>query len=284
MGSVKPVQTWLLLEYEGAMGAQALEESDIPEVVKEHLNQVLNALSGARLLLIKSGAETPKDRLGIYVVNGRESDPYYLKHEFGRYEDLLDLDLSAEPGADRRSSKWSEGRAPLHLVCTNGRRDPCCAQEGLPVFSALNIRAQDSVWQSSHLGGHRFAANVLAFPYGILYGRVTPEDADRLLAAGSAGELLIENYRGRACYEKPVQAAEAHLRLQTGRLGLGDFHWESTEVITDDRWRVVFSDLEGDSHTLDLQLDQSETVDYVSCRDDKQSPVVHYKLLDYESE
>jgi hypothetical protein len=277
------VKTWLLLEYQGAMGAQALEESDIPTEVRDHLNRVLNSLADARLLLIKSGAEAPPDRIGIYVVNGRERDPYYLRYELERYEDLLDLDLSTEPDGGRRGAKWSEGRAPLHLVCTNGRRDPCCAQEGLPVFSALNIRAPRSVWQSSHLGGHRFAANVLVFPYGILYGRVSPEDADVLLAAGSAGEILIERYRGRACYDKAVQAAEAHLRMQTGRLGLEDFRWESTEELEGGSWRVVFTDLEGDRHSLDLRLDRSETVDYVSCRDDKQSPVVHYRLLNYVS-
>ena len=52
----------------------------------------------------------------------------------------------------------------MWLVCTNGKRDACCARDGLPVARALAALRPDEAWECSHLGGHRFAANVALAP------------------------------------------------------------------------------------------------------------------------
>jgi hypothetical protein len=272
MGSVKPVKNWLLLEYQAAMGAQALAESDIPTEVQKHLNEVIASGPKARLLLIKSQQDIPEKTIKLIAVNSREADPFYIQHELESYERLLDIPLDV-PISDSYGGDLVIQRSPFFLVCTNGRRDPCCARNGLPVFNTLNELAPAKVWQSSHMGGHRFAANVLQFPQGICYGRMTPNDAENLLRAGGEGELLLDHYRGRACYEKYVQAAEAHLRLKTGKMGF--------EELGEDHWRVKFIADNDTKHILDLELVKSDTLDYVSCRDDKQSPIVSYRLLDY---
>lgn len=282
MGTVKHVQTWLLLQYESAMGMHAFSDSDIPGKIKDHLSQVVATTPNARLLLIKSQPDSADDKLRFVIVNGREIDPYYVEVELEGYGDLLDLDQ-----ADLLSGETFSGgtvrREPFYLVCTNGRRDPCCAQNGLPVFNAFIEQGRDLAWQCSHLGGHRFAANVLAFPQGIYYGRVLPDDVERLIIAGRSGQILIDNYRGRACYPKIVQAAEAHLRTRTGKFGFQDYMLKSVEEHADQSWRVVFDESQGDGlYALDLEIMRSEALDYVSCRDDKQSPVVEYKLTEYK--
>ncbi len=55
--------------------------------------------------------------------------------------------------------------SPLLLVCAHGRRDACCAKLGTPVYESLSPHVDPGLlWQSSHHGGHRFAANVLVAP------------------------------------------------------------------------------------------------------------------------
>lgn len=51
------------------------------------------------------------------------------------------------------------------FVCVHGQRDTCCAKFGYAVFSELKIYEQ-AVRQCSHLGGDRFAANMIVFPDG----------------------------------------------------------------------------------------------------------------------
>lgn len=280
MASVKPVENWLLLQYQGAMGSQALAESDIPTEVQKHLNEVIASGPKVRLLLIKSQQDIPGQTIKLISVNSSEADPFYIQHELESYEQLLDMPLDLLI-SDSKSRDHVIQRSPIFLVCTNGRRDPCCARNGLPVFNTLNGLAPAKVWRSSHVGGHRFAANVLQFPQGIYYGRMTPDDAESLLRAGSEGELLLDHYRGRACYEKYVQAAEAHLRLKTGRMGFEDFRLETGEERGEDHWRVKFVEDNGTKHILDLEVVRSDTLDYVSCRDDKKAPIVSYRLLGY---
>ena len=53
------------------------------------------------------------------------------------------------------------------------------------------------VWECSHLGGDRFAANVLVLPHGFYYGQV-PGDGAELVAAHERGEVALPWLRGRA--------------------------------------------------------------------------------------
>ena len=69
---------------------------------------------------------------------------------------------------------------PILLVCTNGRRDACCALRGRALTLALADEHAERTWECTHLGGHRFAANLVCLPHGIVYGRVPPDDGRRL--------------------------------------------------------------------------------------------------------
>ena len=79
------------------------------------------------------------------------------------------------------------GPPALHLVCTNGRHDPCCADLGRPVVRALVAARAPDVWECSHIGGDRFAANLVCLPDGVYYGRVDPDGAPGLVADHRAG-------------------------------------------------------------------------------------------------
>ena len=68
---------------------------------------------------------------------------------------------------------------PILLVCTHGVHDTCCALRGRPVAAALAARWPGQVWECSHVGGDRFAPNVVVLPDGFYYGNLDPETAVR---------------------------------------------------------------------------------------------------------
>jgi hypothetical protein len=111
---------------------------------------------------------------------------------------------------------------PLFLVCTHGRRDPCCAERGRPLARALSAAYPEQTWECSHMGGDRFAGNLLCLPHAISYGRVAPEDAATIATEYLLGQLDLAHLRGRGTYPFAVQAAEWHLRTRLGLTGLND--------------------------------------------------------------
>lgn len=128
--------------------------------------------------------------------------------------ELLDVDLTGL--ADGRSPGLAPHHDPLFLVCTHGRHDACCAERGRPLAAAMAEVAPQETWEVSHIGGDRFAANVLVLPDGLYYGRVSPSAAAALVATHRAGRLDLAHLRGRSSYPFAVQAAEVHLRRETG--------------------------------------------------------------------
>lgn len=96
---------------------------------------------------------------------------------------------------------------PTLFMCTNGKRDTCCAATGLPLVRALN---SDHVFEVTHIGGHRFATTALLMPYGIVLGRLT-EDGARTALAGS---IPLDHYRGNSSHTRGQQAAEIAVRQQ----------------------------------------------------------------------
>jgi hypothetical protein len=89
------------------------------------------------------------------------------------------------------------------------------------VAFALDAVRSGRVWETTHLGGDRFAANVLALPSGLLYGRVRPEDAPDLADAVDAGRVLVNLLRGRIGLPPAAQAAAAfaHRELRLANVG-----------------------------------------------------------------
>ena len=101
---------------------------------------------------------------------------------------------------------------PVFLVCTHGRRSACCARFGGPLAQSLAARHPGQVWETTHVGGHRFAANLVILPHGLYYGPVGADAATAAIGAYQRGTVAADRYRGRAGQPRPVQEAE-HARL-----------------------------------------------------------------------
>jgi sucrase/ferredoxin-like protein len=108
---------------------------------------------------------------------------------------------------------------PLLLVCTHGRHNACCARAGVPLARDLRARFGDAVWETTHVGGDRYAANLVCLPHGFYYGSLGPEEAVAAVEAYRRGEVVLDRLRGRAGLPEPAQAAEHFVRSRLGITG-----------------------------------------------------------------
>jgi len=260
---------WLLLEYPHPMGEKAFEESRIPAPVKTHLSNVLNNLPLSRLLLIRQPEVRNRGHLSLFICISHENNPRLYEIHLNTYADILTLDLLSILRGEEHPSQW-ERVAFLFLVCTNGKRDPCCARRGLPVYKQMSQFAAHSVWQTSHVGGHRFAPNIILLPYGIYYGRVESDQCQRLIEAARDNHLLIDFLRGRACYPPEVQAAEFFLRRETQNTQLDAFALFSDQKVDHNRWIVRFRSKTSELFELHLSGTSSDVEIFESCKTPEQ--------------
>ena len=123
----------------------------------------------------------------------------------GRVEHVL----AAAPWLSRRDR-------PVLLVCTNGRRDTCCALLGRPVAVALHDEHGDDVWEVTHLGGHRFAPTSVLLPQGWSHARVDPVTGSAVLGAAARGRVVLDGLRGHGSLSPAEQVADVALRRELG--------------------------------------------------------------------
>ena len=102
-------------------------------------------------------------------------------------------------------------RRALWLVCTNGKRDRCCAEIGRPIAGLLAATWPEGTWETTHLGGHRFSGTLLALPSGITLGRLDTDTALDACAAVERGEVPLPWTRGRAGRPALDQVRELHV-------------------------------------------------------------------------
>lgn len=211
-GTASFVRRWLLLEQPGSWGRDALSESRLRPSLAQELRARAGA-AGVRIILIRRGVRLSTDRRQCYFVRTDGGDLYQGHMELDLADDLLDVDLASlrdgpVPGATERTD-------PIFLVCTHGRHDQCCAIRGNQVSRLACAHPGADAWECSHIGGDRFAANLVCFPHGLYYGRVEPDQVTALMDSYRAGSLSLDHFRGRCCQRFPIQAAEYFARRET---------------------------------------------------------------------
>jgi len=279
-GTASQAQVWLLLEYSHPMGTKAYEESDIPGPVKQHLDSFMECRPGSRIQLIQRPSNRSRT-IKFFLAITQESSPQLFEFHLDHYEDLMDLDLTHAFSGE--GLKEYIRTRPLFLICTNGKRDPCCAQWGLPLYNALSKNNPDSLWQTSHVGGHRFAPNLVCFPHGLYYGRADRRQAQILIDKYQQNQIQLENFRGRSAYPPEVQAAEYYLREKIGNLSIDAFNLKRVEKSGDNRWQIgFFSPSNDQTHWLEISLEPLNYEIFESCRKpDKKVLAKEYCLVRY---
>lgn len=263
-GTATQATSWLLIEVPSAWGANALADSDLPDAVKARCSEWTDAVDGLRVQFIRREVNAPDEdgTTRVFVAtSGLQSARLYRT----RVDDVSTLaDLDVESVVDESpSDRWTTMMGSLVLTCTNGKRDRCCARWGRPLAAAFDEAAGDASWQTSHLGGHRFAPTCLLLPKGIQYGWIAADEAGALWTTHAGGHVYrLDRYRGHTGYARPVQAAETYLREMTGckTLDAIAFHRATQKG---DTWRVRL-DYDGERHEVRLTEQASEPMQ-LSC-------------------
>ena len=245
------IDHWILVEYRGVWSRDVLGGSILSDTVKEHLRAQLRALPNSRLLFVRRPDRRGRARHAVYFGRSRERDQRLFGLEIGSHEELAELDFVS---GIEEGSLGERVEHPLLVVCTHGKRDRCCAKFGQPLYDELRAQVEGEwVWQSTHVGGDRFAGNVVFLPEGVYYGRVERADVWGLLDEHLAGRIAIGHYRGRSCYPFHVQAAERTIRAVTELDEVDDVALVDVERIGEEAWRVVFAVApSGEEHEVDV--------------------------------
>lgn len=279
LGTAPRADVWFALEYPGRWENKAFEQSSIAAEIKAHVNAQLKLIPESRLLLIKQKASSTRDGVRFFAAVSAADQPALYRIELADYSDLLSLDLvSIAAQRPRYAAVLSE--EPLFVVCTNGHRDQCCALHGGAAYAALSAEYGDLVWESTHHGGHRFAANLLALPGGLSFGRLRPDNAARMVRTALEGKLDLDHFRGRSTYVEPIQAAEILLRRELGRDAVGALKLATSQSVSEGRWELTFMEPSGQTHLVELERSEGPEQIHLSCGDAKTAPIAHYRLLE----
>lgn len=220
--------------------------------MKASLREQLRARPHTRLLFVRRPDRRGRSELRAYAATSREGEESLSGLRFESYDELRHLDLAAagEPLEH-----------PLFLVCTHGKHDPCCARHGRPLYESLAEQLDEGwVWQSTHVGGDRFAGNLVCLPHGIYYGRVEREDAVGVLDEHLAGRIALDRYRGRSALSFAAQAAEHDVRREEDLRGIGELRLEREEP----GGRFVFVESSGRRHARRVEVELGPE-DFLTC-------------------
>ncbi len=211
LGTADPVDVWLFLEYKPSWSARAITEGGLSTQVGEWLTamQTEAAERGLKLrppLVRQPEIDSEQTRLMV------AANDQLARFAGTGYQFVTELTLNDLLGQGEVTTN------PRYFVCTNGKRDLCCARFGLPIYQRLRELVGDRVWQVTHLGGHRFAPNVLVAPQNLLYGRLQLDNLEAWVERVEQGQVDFTHLRGRTEYPKAVQAAETLVGEQGLRL------------------------------------------------------------------
>jgi hypothetical protein len=212
-------RAWLLIEHPGpwpheaAEAAQPAPLAELVEAAEEF---------GLRVQMIRRPGRRQVGDVRSVFLGWTAGDSPWL-----RYAEVS----AAAPGLAERDLKelaagivpsfgevWDD---PVFLVCTHGKRNVCCARLGGPLAQTLATRHPGQVWETTHVGGHRFAANLVILPHGLYYGPVGVGPAAAAIDAYQRGAVVVDRYRGRAGQARADQEAEYARLVEGGALSLG---------------------------------------------------------------
>ena len=214
-GTMSIVKCFLLIEYSGQWSPRIntmLQDSDINQKSVTHiLNFIDWCPEPVRLLFIKNKSTKEKNEFKIFLTRENKGEVGVTEFDLQCYNDIKNINLKS-------AYKEIGSSQNLLVICTHGKRDKCCAKFGYPVYSYLSsnliLREKSySIWECTHVGGDRFAANIIWLPYGIGFGHC--QNFTNLLFDNlKKHELSLIHYRGSSIFPSAAQYFEAHVRKQ----------------------------------------------------------------------
>jgi hypothetical protein len=266
---------WVALEQNGPWGPRAFTDSHLDPEVGRALEEVTGRHDVRPSLIRRPGrhADEPtahEQQRRVLVAHTTPGYSWLLEGSVDEPAALLGADWAALRAGDaegvRRSLPSLQPTRRVHLlVCTNGRRDLCCAVKGRPVALGVAAKRHEQVWEVTHTSGHRFAPTAVLLPAGTLHGRLDVAAALELVRAAEQDETVLGGSRGRSTWPPAAQAAELAVREEHGVLGLDDLEVTGHAEVASGAWETVVRHRDGRSWLVHVTAEESEVSRSESC-------------------
>lgn len=234
-GSAPPARGWLVFEHPGPWPRTA---TDIFGEVGRQMTQRCLAAGVRPMLVRRPGRADDAAARGWWFV-----DSLARTAVTGTWESLEDVEHALDLVDRDRARAVEQARPadPMVLVCTHSKHDVCCAVRGRPIAADLAARWPGMVWECSHLGGDRFAGNIVMLPDSTFYGGLDNADVEQLVVDHLNGDVTLESYRGSGLHPAPAQAAVAELLRRTGSRRHDDVSVAGVQTLATGVWEVVLA-------------------------------------------
>lgn len=271
-GTASTVRAFLLLEHPGPWGVEALRDARLPDGLGEALARKARD-ARVRPLLVRRPAGRRERSTAVFAASCLPTGTRLESGVLSDPREVLDLDLAGLRGGSTSGLAPHEGN--VLAVCTHGRHDACCAERGRPVAAALALAHPEETWEVSHIGGDRYAGNLLVLPDGLYYGQLGPAAALEVAGAHARGHLELDHLRGRTAYPMPVQAAEIAVRRTLGETRRDAVRWLRQSV--DGPMTVADFDVAGELWTVRVRTSQGPPA-LLTCRATRDNPTPEHRI------
>jgi hypothetical protein len=265
----------LLVEYNFPWSEDPFTSNLLPQEINDYLLHFKKASRSNRVLFIKN-KQKANLQINIFAINNLWEQPYTNHFIFTDHKELLNFSEAA------LFSKTHENKFPelIYLVCTNGKKDKCCSKFGVPVFKQLSQLAAN-VWECTHVGGDRFAPNVLTLPYCIFYGSLSIEDLHTMVKLTNEQKIFLNKYRGRSCNSLIEQAAEYYLMKQLNNLNIFDYEIVNSAQTSPGYFEVEFRNTKTGALKL-IKIKQGKALikRRLTCNSTKEEYPLTYQLIE----
>lgn len=293
IGTASNYQTYVLIECCLPWESEAFNSQQIPQNLKDLVEQLEHSKQKIRFLLINSDRTKCANQRKILIYDNKHQELFcgYEKHEFNadsfdKVAGILKSYLAGEIPDCETENELSRDI----LVCTHGSHDMCCARYGNPFYAQVTalvseLELQDvRIWKSSHFGGHRMAPTAIDLTDGRYYGNLDRTSFKSILTRTGDIEWLNKIYRGSGILANEIQVFERELILL---YGWDWFNYKVAGQIVDSALKndaflaeITFEKPDGTyTYRADLVKDESKTVRIKgSCSAHKESEFIKYSV------
>jgi hypothetical protein len=294
IGSAAIFQTYVLVECPTPWEHEAFESKQVPENLKNLVEEIEQSKLPIRCLLITNNKPKNTDRTKVLIYHKSQEafSRGFRKTELnvGRIEQVAGVVKNYLAG---KNSDCEIVTDPLRdiLVCTHGSHDQCCARYGngfylqaletIANLGLTNVR----MWKASHFGGHRFAPTAIDFPDGRYYGVLEQDSFKSILTRSGNIKCLNKVYRGWGMLPNPIQVLE---REMIRRYGWDWFKYKVAGKILDQsadksiiKGEISFEKPDGSAYSYEAELvkDEDKTLQLKgSCGAAKASTFLKYSV------
>jgi hypothetical protein len=272
VGSASPAQVWIALSHPKPWGASALASIAIGDQNRKHLTTIFSIYADSRIQII---TQNNSSEIVLFFAVAFEHDQRLYRIPLANYDCIRDLNwqdiIDNKPAYQKYISP-----TPIYLICTNDQHDPCCGKWGQALFD--QSQSTENLWQCSHLGGDRFAANVVSLPAGNYYRQVDSDALKSIIESEKQNTLYVDRFAGRSCYDRITQVAFHHLLRTYPQTGINDWSLVGKEEKVTLRFSIGFLGKNDRKVIVDIEQINTGISDFFNCHATTKTEIVYFQL------